>query len=149
MTGNHPQTREITCIVCPNGCRLTVTFSPTQLLEVQHALCPRGSAYARAELFNPQRTLTSTVPVTGGVLPLVSVRSTRTLPRKLLPKAVKLLSRITLNAPVTFHQLIVPNILGTGVDIIATREIPAGTLGMAFQYSIEQIEKEVASPQGK
>ena len=115
--------REITCIICPNGCRMRVLFDPKEIREVKHALCPKGWDYARDEIFHPVRILTTTVKVENGELPLVSVRSDKPLPKRMLREAVKTLAKITLQAPVGFHQVIVENFSGTGANILATREI--------------------------
>ncbi len=113
--------KEITCIVCPNGCKLEVICKDTVI--VKNALCPKGEEYARNELMNPQRSVTSTVKVCGGVLPLVSVRSNRPVPKEKISEVVQLLKGVELKAPVKFHQTICSDILGTGADIITTREV--------------------------
>ncbi len=113
--------REITCIVCPNGCKLEVICNDT--LIVKNALCPKGEEYARNEVMNPVRTVTSTVKVCDGVLPLVSVRSNKPVPKEKIPEIIQLLKEVELDAPVEFHQIIYGDILGAGADIIATREV--------------------------
>jgi len=113
--------KEMTCIVCPNGCRLEIIYEDT--LTVKNALCPKGVEYARNELMNPVRYLTSTVRVSGGVLPLVSVRSNKPVPKDKLIEIVQFLKNIELKAPVHFHQLVCKDVLGTGADIVATRKV--------------------------
>jgi CxxC motif-containing protein len=115
--------REMTCIVCPNGCSLEVSYEDKEVIEVQGALCNRGVDYARNEMTNPMRNLTSSVKVLNGALPLVSVRSNKPIPREKLKESVKLLRDIEVEAPVALHQVILEDILGTGANIIATREI--------------------------
>jgi CxxC motif-containing protein len=114
--------REMTCIVCPNGCMLTVEAGGCEP-QVSGALCKKGVEYARMELLNPVRTLATTVKVTGGELPLASVRTVKPIPKALLRQAVELISQITLEAPVAFHQVVFRDLLGTGADVVATREI--------------------------
>lgn len=113
--------KEIICIVCPNGCKLEVTYEDT--ITVKNALCPKGVQYARDELMNPVRNLTSTVKVLDGVLPLVSVRSNRPVPKDKLAEIVRFLKTIEIKAPVEFQQIIYKDIFNTGVDIIATRRV--------------------------
>ncbi|WP_010244226.1 DUF1667 domain-containing protein [Acetivibrio cellulolyticus] len=113
--------KEMTCIVCPNGCKLEVTCEDT--IIVKNALCPKGEEYARNEMINPVRNVTSTVKVNGGVLPLVSVRSNRPVPKEKMSEIVQLLKEIEIEAPVEFHYIVHRDILGTGADIIATREV--------------------------
>lgn len=113
--------KEMTCIICPNGCKLEVTYEDT--ITVKNALCPKGVEYAQNELINPRRNLTSTVKVVDGVLPLVSVRSNKPVAKDKMVDIVGLLKRIEIKAPVEFHQIIYKDILGTGADIIATRQV--------------------------
>ncbi|OPZ89421.1 MAG: hypothetical protein BWY74_02735 [Firmicutes bacterium ADurb.Bin419] len=113
--------RYITCIVCPNGCKLEVICKDT--IIVKNALCPKGEEYAKNEVMNPVRTVTSTVKVCDGVLPLVSVRSSKPVPKEKIPDIIQLLKEVDLEAPVEFHKIIYSDILGTGADIIATREV--------------------------
>jgi CxxC motif-containing protein len=114
--------KEMTCIVCPNGCKLEVTYEKDSI-TVKNALCPRGDEYARNELINPVRNVTSTVKVQGGVLQLVSVRSNKPVPKAKMVEIVEALKEVELKAPVGFHQIVYSNILGTGADIITTREV--------------------------
>jgi len=114
---------EMTCIICPNGCNLIVLYEDKSLLKVDGALCNKGVEYANSEITNPMRNLTTTIKVEGGVLPLVSVRSDRPIPKEKIVEAVKLLRDVTIKAPVDFKQVIVNNILCTGANIIATKEI--------------------------
>lgn len=118
--------REMTCITCPNSCSLKVVFCDKEVLEVQGASCERGIEYGKNEIVNPGRNLTTTVKVTNGVLPLVSVRSDRPIPKNKMLEAVKSLQSIQLEAPVAFHQIIYKDILGEKVNIIATREVKRG-----------------------
>ncbi len=116
--------KEIICIVCPNGCRMNVFIDEqNKVTHVDYALCRNGRAYAENEIQYPQRSLTSTIRVKGGSLPLVSVRSNKPIPKEKMKEAVKLLRTIELTAPVDFHQVIVSNILDTGADIITTKQV--------------------------
>jgi CxxC motif-containing protein len=118
--------KEMTCIICPNGCKLEVIYEDS--LVVKNAMCPKGEEYARSELLSPVRNLTSTVKVNKGVLPLVSVRSDRPVPKEKMFEIVRFLKDIELEAPVGFHQTVCEDILGTGADIITTREVRDKTL---------------------
>ncbi|PYG89857.1 CxxC motif-containing protein [Ruminiclostridium sufflavum DSM 19573] len=117
--------REIVCIVCPNGCRMNVVINHdnNKVEMVENALCEKGKAYARDEIQCPKRSLTSTVKVIDGVLPLVSVRSDKPLPKEKIREAAVELRKIELQAPIIYHQVIVSNLLGTGANIIATKEV--------------------------
>lgn len=113
--------KEMTCIICPNGCRLEVIYNDS--IVVKNALCPKGEEYARSELLNPVRNLTSTVKVNNGLLPLVSVRSSMPVPKEKMFEIVRILKDVELEAPIEFHQTVYKDILGTGADIITTREV--------------------------
>ena len=102
--------RELTCIGCPMGCQLTAVMDGSRVTEVTGNTCPRGDAYARKECTHPARTVTGTVRVTGGLLPVVSVRT-------------RALCRVHLTAPVHAGDVVIPNVLGTGVDVVATRSV--------------------------
>ncbi len=116
--------REIVCIVCPNGCRMNVFVDEqNRVIRVENALCRNGRAYAENEVQCPRRSLTSTVKVKGGTYPLVSVRSSKPIPKEKLQEAVNELRLLELTAPVDFHQVVVSDILGTGADIVTTRQI--------------------------
>lgn len=116
--------REMVCIVCPNGCRLNVFVDEqNRVTRVENALCRNGRTYAEDEVQCPKRSLTSTVKVKDGTHPLVSVRSSKPIPKEKLQEAVDTLRLLELTAPVDFHQVIVSDILGTGADIVTTRQI--------------------------
>ncbi|WP_434578563.1 DUF1667 domain-containing protein [Thermoanaerobacterium thermosaccharolyticum] len=115
--------RELTCIVCPNGCHLVVEVEGKEIVNISGYECKRGLKYAEDEIIMPKRTLTTTVKAEGGHLPVVSVRTKEPIPKGLLNKAVYELSRITVKPPINVGDVIVKNILSTGVDVIATRAL--------------------------
>jgi len=111
---------KIICITCPKGCHLTVdevTF------EVTGNNCPRGIVYGKNELTAPVRVLTSTVSVEGGEICRCPVRSQSPLPKEKIFDAMRQLRKVTLAAPVKIGDVVVENVCGTGVNIIATRNI--------------------------
>ena len=73
--------REMTCIVCPNGCDLEIQVEDGKVLSVKGALCRRGEAYAEQEITDPRRNIATSVLVDGGELPLASVRLTAPIPK--------------------------------------------------------------------
>ncbi len=116
---------ELTCIICPNGCDLKVTHQDGQVVKVDSALCQKGRDYAREELTNPVRTLTTTVRVDGGELPLVSVRTDGPIPKSRLTEAMQAVRALHVQAPVSAGTVLMTNILGTSANLIATRAIKA------------------------
>lgn len=117
------ENRNLTCIVCPLGCSLEVSIENKEVTDVKGNGCKRGNEYAKSECTNPTRMLTSTVRVEGGHSPLVSVKSDKPLPKGLLFDSMTVINSVKLNAPVKIGDVIVNNILDTGVNIVATRDI--------------------------
>lgn len=117
------ETKQLNCINCPMGCLLTVTLEDGKVVKVEGNTCPRGETYAHQELTDPQRMLTSTVRVEGGVLPLLPVVSKSTLPKGRIMDCAEALRSVAVQAPVKTGDVIVSNILGLGVDIIASRDM--------------------------
>lgn len=94
-----------------------------KVILVENALCNRGEAYAKDEIQSPKRSLTSTIKVIGGNLPLVSVRSDRTIPKEKIQEALIELRKLELQAPIEYHQIIIRDLLGTGANIITTKKV--------------------------
>lgn len=117
------ETKQLNCINCPMGCLLTVTLEDGEVVKVEGNTCPRGETYAHQELTDPQRMLTSTVRVEGGALPLLPVVSKSTLPKGRIMDCAEALRSVAVQAPVKTGDVIVSNILGLGVDIIASRDM--------------------------
>ena len=113
------------CIGCPLGCPLTVEMEGDQVLSVTGNTCKNGDKYARKEMTNPTRVITSTVRVTGGKLAMVSVKTASDVPKVKIFDCVKALKDVDIPAPVHMGQVIVPDIAGTGVPVIATKNVDA------------------------
>ncbi len=120
-------TQELICIGCPMGCSLKVNISDDKELTVTGNTCPRGEDYARKELTDPRRIVTSSVRVTGGHLPAVSVKTASDIPKGKIGDCIKALKTVTVEAPVKIGQVILEDVAGTGVDIVATKNIAAVT----------------------
>lgn len=117
--------KNMTCIICPMGCNLDITFDDAtkKLVSATGNNCTRGPQYAEKELSNPTRTLTSTIKVTAGTLPVVPVKSADELPRDSLLQYMEVIRRATAPAPIRIGDVLIPDILGSGVDIIATADV--------------------------
>ena len=114
-------TRELTCIGCPLGCAITVTMDGSTVTAVIGNTCPRGDAYARKEVTNPTRIVTSTVRVNGGIYPMANVKTASDIPKGRIFDCVNALKDITVNAPLKIGDVVLSDVAGTGVDIIAAR----------------------------
>ena len=115
---------EIICVACPKGCALQVKHEGKKPLEIIGAGCQRGKDYAICELQDPRRMVASTVRVEGGLHPLVPVYTRKAFPKPLIPQLAQKLREVEVHAPVKVNQVILENALGTGVDIIASRDMP-------------------------
>ena len=111
--------KSIVCTVCPQGCRIQVTGEGEHVESVSGFTCPRGEKYARQEFVCPMRILTGTVRICGSDEPLLPVRSASPVPRDKIPEAMRELRKVCVTTPVKAHQVIVQDILHTGVDIVA------------------------------
>ena len=114
---------EYVCINCPLSCPLELLEEDGEVLEVKGHDCKVGARYAEEEFRDPRRVVTTTVRARGGALPLLPVRSESPIPKKRVAEAVAALSGLTVDAPVRNGQVIYPDILGTGVDVISSRDL--------------------------
>lgn len=115
--------RVFACIVCPKSCKVGVETENGVITGIDGYSCKRGKNYVVSEINRPERMLTTTVRVRGGKLPLVPVKSHKPIPKGLLFECMKVINSIETDAPVGIGEVLVENILGTGVNIIAAREI--------------------------
>ena len=112
--------RDLTCVACPLGCAITVEYDDTGVLSVTGNTCKRGDAYARTEIVNPTRSLATSLRVNGGIHPVVPVKTSQPIPKKMMFDCMKVINAAVVDAPVSIGQVLIPDILGTGVDIVAT-----------------------------
>lgn len=116
--------RKLICVACPRGCNITVTMdSDKNVVDITGNSCKRGEAYARAEVTHPERSLTSTVRVTGGTAYVCPVKTSKAIPKELMFDAMELINKASVPSPVHIGDVVIPNILDTGADVIATNEI--------------------------
>ncbi len=115
--------REMICIVCPQGCRLSVDERPDGEIIVTGNGCNRGIPYAKKELTNPTRVVTSTVKIHGGIHKRLPVKTSTDIPKGLNFAVMKELNNVEVNAPIKVGTVLIENILGTGADIVATRDM--------------------------
>ncbi len=114
---------ELICISCPLGCPLKVeTDNEGKVLSVTGNTCKRGEDYGRREVTAPTRTVTSTVRLKGGTGPVVSVRTRQDVPKSKIFAVMEEIRRTVVTAPVHIGDVVIPNIAGTGVDLIATAD---------------------------
>lgn len=115
--------KQMICIVCPIGCHLSVdddNLPPT----VSGNSCPRGIDYATQEITAPTRLLTTTVKLKNGTRPHISVKTAQPIPKPLIFEAMAEINKVVMTAPVKCGDVVIKNILNTGVDVIATADLP-------------------------
>ena len=115
--------RNLICIGCPMGCPMTVKLENGKVLEITGNTCKRGKVYAEKEVTNPTRIVTSVVRVKNGAIPMVSVKTREDIPKNRIAACVKALKGVEIPAPVHIGDVILANAAGTGVDIIATKNV--------------------------
>jgi len=113
--------RELVCIGCPVGCSLKVTLQDGKALKVNGNNCKIGEQYGINECTNPKRIVTSTVAVEGGEERVVPVKTEKDIPKGKIFDVIEELKKIKMKAPVYISDIVIENVSGTGVNIIATK----------------------------
>lgn len=115
--------KELICIGCPLGCRITVRMEdgPDGRISVSGNTCKKGEDYAVREVTNPTRIVTSTVRVIGGETPMVSVKTASDIPKGRIFDCMREIKAARVQAPVEAGEIVVRNAAGTGIDVIATK----------------------------
>jgi len=115
--------QEVICIVCPLGCRGKVMASETGDVTFEGYGCKEGKKYAQNEATEPVRIFTATIITESKERPLLPVRTDKAIPKKKLKECMTVLARVKARIPVRIGQVIIPNILDTGANIVSTGEI--------------------------
>ena len=118
--------RKFICVSCPLGCGLTVSLNDSgEVVKVEGNTCPRGESYARSEVKDPRRVFASTVRVKNGKLPVCPIRSKTPAPKEKLFEIAEEVAKLEVNAPLKIGQVLIHNVCGTDVDIVASRDLAA------------------------
>ncbi len=113
--------KEITCIGCPMGCQLTVEMDGSNVVSVSGNTCPRGDSYARQECTAPERMVASLM--TSCCETPISVRTARPIPKESVFKCLEEIRTTHPKPPVRIGDVLIQDVAGTGVPVIATRNI--------------------------
>lgn len=113
---------QITCIVCPVGCRMDVTLQDGQFVSVSGNTCKRGEAYARQESVQPTRMVTAVANVIGSAVP-VSLKTQQPIPKDKIAQCMEEINSLQLELPITSGDVLRENVAGTGVNLVATRTL--------------------------
>lgn len=112
---------ELICIVCPKGCHLHVDEENDY--RVTGHSCRKGQVYGRQELINPVRTITSTCKIAGGNLPRIPVKTQESIPKGKMLEIMTAINQVSLTAPIRVGETIIANVLDTGVDVVACKNM--------------------------
>ena len=129
MSTNATETLQFNCTACPSECLLTVEVerdADGAVVEVRSVTgnnCPRGDKFARQELTCPMRVLTTTVAVSGGDEALLPVRTSEAIPLELHAQAMALIRGLVVNAPIRMGDVVLPDLLNTNINLIASMDI--------------------------
>ena len=115
--------KEIICTVCPRGCHIQVEGAGEQIVSMEGYGCKRGQEYAGNEFVHPVRILTTTVKIAGVPNDLLPVRSSQPLPKEKLFDCMAAIRDVQVKLPVNRYDVVIADICGTGVDIVATKEL--------------------------
>ena len=115
--------RNLTCIGCPMGCPLIVKLEDTEVISIEGYTCKRGAVYGKKEVTNPTRIVTTTIRVSGGTEPVVSVKTKEDIPKDKIFACIRAMKEITVPAPVHIGDVILSDVEHTGVDMIATKNV--------------------------
>lgn len=114
--------KEMTCIVCPNGCLLKVEEKEGKVMVTGNK-CKRGVEFAVTELTNPMRTICSTVRTVFPEVPVLPVRVSKEIPKDKIFEVMEVINQVVIKTPVTLGDVIVEHVLGLDVDIIVTSDL--------------------------
>ncbi len=115
--------KEFTCVSCPMGCTLQATPLESGEFKISGNQCKRGLVYGLQEMKAPTRNISSTVCVIGAEINSLPVKTAEPIPKGKIFEIMKEINKITVKAPVQVGDVIIENILGTGVDIVASRSL--------------------------
>lgn len=121
--------RELICIQCPLGCPITVTLQEGEVTQVEGNSCKRGEIYVKKEVTNPTRTVTSTVKVLDGERPVVAVKTKTDIPKEKIFACMEEINRAEVSAPVRIGDVILEDVCGTGVSVVATASLAKKSAG--------------------
>ena len=114
----------IICVGCPLGCEVKLTLNDkNEVIGVDDNECKEGKGYALEEFTNPVRTLSATVLTKGSSQPLLPVRTSKPILKTLLAQSMTVIAKVRAEPPIKMGDIIVPNLLDTGVDLVASSDL--------------------------
>ncbi|MFW6048967.1 MAG: DUF1667 domain-containing protein [Candidatus Bipolaricaulota bacterium] len=115
--------KEYTCTACPKGCTIEVEFEDDEILDISGYTCVRGKEYVEDEFHDPRRILTTTVRINNAKYPRIPVRTETGVPKDELNCCLDALKEVELEAPVGVGDVVIENVCGTDIDVVASRSL--------------------------
>lgn len=112
--------RQMTCIICPMGCSLTVQMEGENIVQISGNTCKRGAAYAEAEVSHPERTVTSTMRCDDGSV--LAVKTDRPIPKSRVMDCMRLINAHRATLPVSIGDVLLEDVFGS--NVVATENLP-------------------------
>lgn len=109
----------VTCTICPNGCEIEVNYTTREDAVLTGHRCKRGVSYAIDECFEPKRTFTSSVRISGCDRRMLPVRTNAPIPKSMLMQAAEAVRGMALAVPVKCGDILEENFLGTEVKLVS------------------------------
>ena len=117
------KTRTFTCIMCPNSCTIETVCDEQNKIFVSGNHCGKGKEYVLQELINPVRTVTTTIPIENGDIPLCSVKLTKAIPKAAIPNVIREIHTCKIKAPAHIGQVLIHHVCGYDSDVVVTKNI--------------------------
>lgn len=114
---------KIVCVLCPMGCKIKYNALNGKIVSLEGNRCPRGVSYLEDELREPKRIVPTSVKVINGEMPLASVKTSKPIPRRLIPQFMQVVKNVEVEAPIKVGDVIIENVLDTGANVVATRTV--------------------------
>lgn len=120
-----PREEKIVCIDCPLGCLVKLTLDDKdKVIDVSGNKCKKGEEFVLEEIRNPVRVLTTTVLTQQSIQPLLPLKTNKPINKKMLRQSMLVLAKVRAKPPIKMGDVIVSNLLETGADVVATRDLP-------------------------
>lgn len=119
---------EISCILCPVSCQAHVEVDDAGVISITNLECQRGEHYIEQELQAPLRDVFTTIPIIGASIPRLPVRTTQPVPKSEVMNCMRALAKLQVKAPIQIGTIVLRNILGLGIDVIASRTLLANDM---------------------
>ena len=110
------------CIVCPKGCRLSIT-QENGTINVTGNVCPRGVKYAEQEILDPRRVVTAVAPTDSAIQPFLAVRTPAMVAKAKIPAILTKIYALRLNPPIAAGTVVLEDCDGEGTPVVTCMDL--------------------------